>query len=417
MFSAFSTALSALSANSTAIDIVGNNLANLNTTGFKASDVGFHDLISQSLGVGSTNGQVGMGVGQVSAVQNFKQGSVTTTNGAADAAIEGAGFFVVKDAANNQLYTRAGNFQFDGTGTLVTATGEKVQGWTAVNGAVNSNGAVGNLTVPTGSVMAPKATGTMSMVVNLNSQVATTDPGATFSAPIQVYDSQGSAHTLTVTFTKTAANAWDYTVTIPEADLEVGGDPEVGTGSLTFDGDGKLTAPLPADDPQAITIAGLANGANDLDIGWNLYDGNGTSRITQFAQASGMSSPNQDGNAPGQISKIGIENGGMIIANYTNGQQVTLGQLAVAAITNPSSMLQVGNNNLQATGATAQAAIGAANSGGRGQIMGGATEASTTDIAAQFTHLLTFERSYQAASRVITTTDTLLQETVNLIRG
>jgi len=128
-----------------------------------------------------------------------------------------------------------------------------------------------------------------------------------------------------------------------------------------------------------------------------------------------MSNPVQNGNAPGQISKIGFQNGGLIVANYTNGQQVILGQLAVASIANPSSMIQVGNNNLQASAVTSQAAIGAAGTGARGQIVGGALEASTADMAAQFTQLLTFERSYQAASRVITTNDQLLQETVNLI--
>jgi flagellar hook protein FlgE len=128
-----------------------------------------------------------------------------------------------------------------------------------------------------------------------------------------------------------------------------------------------------------------------------------------------MSSPTQDGNAPGQVSQVSIQNNGLIVANYTNGQQVTLGQLAVAAIANPTSLVQVGDNNLQASATTAQPAIGAAGTGGRGQIEGGSLESSTTDMAAEFTQLLTYERSYQAASRVISTSDQLTQETVNLI--
>src|ERR1035441_3413473 len=143
MSTAFSTSLSALNADSTAIDVVGNNLANLNTSGFKASTVDFSDLMAQQLGAGSGHGQVGMGVGQVSAVQNFAQGSVNATGGALDAAIQGNGFFVVKDSSNNQLYTRDGSFQLDANGNLLTATGENVQGWTAVNGVVNTNGAAG----------------------------------------------------------------------------------------------------------------------------------------------------------------------------------------------------------------------------------------------------------------------------------
>jgi flagellar hook protein FlgE len=417
MYSGFSTALSALSADTTAINIVGNNLANLNTTGFKSSAIDFSTLMSQSLGVGSNNGQVGMGVGQVDAVQNFTQGSLTTTNGPLDAALEGNGFFVVKDANDNQLYTRDGSFQLDANGNLVTATGQNVQGWTAVDGVVNTNGAVSNITVPVGSVMAPTPTTTMSMNVNLNSAATVGGTDATFTAPIQVYDSLGTAHTLSVTFTETAANSWGYTVNIPAADLAKGGTTQVATGTLTFDGTGALTAPAASTDPQSIKITGLADGASDLTVGWSLYNSAGTPSITQYAQASGVSDPVQNGSAAGQVSNVAIQNGGTIVATYTNGQQVTLGQLAVASIANPSSLLQVGNNNLQASAATAQAALGAAGTGACGQIVGGSLEASTSDMASQFTQLLTFERSYQAASRVITTDDQLLQETVNLVHS
>lgn len=411
MASAFSTALSALNADSTAIDVVGNNLANLNTNGFKASTVDFSDLMAEQLGTGSGNGQVGMGVGQVMAVQDFTQGSITTTNGALDAAIQGNGFFVVTDSNNTQLYTRDGSFQLDANGDLLTATGQNVQGWTATNGVVDTNGAVGNITLPVGSVIAPTATTTMSMNVNLDSTTAT---NGTFSAPIQVYDSLGTAHTLTVTYTETAPNTWSYAVTVPAADLPANANTTVASGTLTFDANGNLTAP-PAGTPVAIAIPALADGAAAMNVNWSLYNSAGTPEITQYAQTSGMSSPEQNGNAAGQVSQVSIQNNGMIVADYTNGQQVTLGQLAVASIANPTSLVQVGNNNLQASASTAQAAIGAAGTGGRGQIQGGAVEASNTDMAAEFTQLLTYERSYQAASRVITTSDTLAQETVNLV--
>jgi flagellar hook protein FlgE len=411
MGTAFSTALSALNADSTAIDVVGNNLANLNTTGFKASTLDFSDLMSQQLGTGTGNGQVGMGLGQVSAIQDFSQGSMATTGGALDAGIQGNGFFVVTDSNNNQLYTRDGSFQLDANGNLLTQTGQNVQGWTATNGVVDTNGAVGDITVPVGSVIAPTATQNMSMSVNLNSSTAT---NGTFSAPIQVYDSLGTAHTLTVTYTETAPGSWGYAVTIPAADLTSGGDTTLVSGTLTFDSNGNLTDP-PAGSPVAIPITGMADGATDANINWNLYSSTGTPLVTQYAQTSGMSSPTQDGNAPGQVSQVSIQNNGLIVANYTNGQQVTLGQLAVAAIANPTSLVQVGDNNLQASATTAQPAIGAAGTGGRGQIEGGSLESSTTDMAAEFTQLLTYERSYQAASRVISTSDQLTQETVNLI--
>jgi flagellar hook protein FlgE len=412
MSSAFNTALSALNADSTAIDVVGNNLANLNTTGFKASTVDFSDLMSEQLGAGSGNGQVGLGVGQVAAVQDFSQGSITNTGGALDAAIQGNGFFVVTDSNNNQLYTRDGSFQLNAEGVLQTVTGQNVQGWMATNGVVNANGATSNITVPVGATIAPSATANMSMTVNLNSATAV---NGTYSAPIQVYDSLGQAHTLTVTYTETAPGAWTYAVTIPAADLAAGGNTTVANGNLTFGPNGQLTAPA-AGAPINIPVAGLADGANNLSINWNLYNTTtGTSLITQYAQASAVSDPIQDGFAAGQVSQISIQNGGLIEASYTNGQQVTIGQLAVASIANPSSLNQVGDNNFQASAATAQAAIGASGTGGNGTVQGGSLEASTTDMASEFTHLLSYERSYQAASRVITTADQLAQETVNLI--
>ena len=413
MGTAFSTALSALNADSTAIDVVGNNLANLNTTGFKASTVDFSSLMAEQLGTGSGNGQVGLGVGQVAAVQDFSQGSITTvtTGGSLDAAIQGNGFFVVNDSNNNQLYTRDGSFQLNADGVLQTATGQNVQGWMATNGVVNANGPTSNITVPVGSTMAPSATANMSMSVNLDSATAA---NGTFSSPIQVYDSLGQAHTLTVTYTETAPGSWSYAVTIPASDLTQGGTATVSTGTLAFDANGNLTSPA-AGSPIAISVPGLADGANTMNVNWNLYNSSGTPLITQYAQASATSDPVQDGFAAGQVSQVSIQNGGLIVANYTNGQQVTLGQLAVASIANPTSLVQVGDNNLQASASTAQAAIGAAGTGGNGTIQGGALEASNTDMAAEFTHLLTYERSYQAASRVITTSDQLAQETVNLI--
>ena len=170
MFNAFSIALSALSADSSAINVVSNNLANLNTNGFKSSEVVFHDLISQSLGIAGNSAQLGMGVGQIGTVQNFTQGAIRNTGASLDAAIEGNGFFVVKDQNNTQLYTRAGNFQVDSDGNLVTATGENVQGWTAVNGTVNPNGPIGNITVPVGATIPATATATMSIDMNVDSQ-------------------------------------------------------------------------------------------------------------------------------------------------------------------------------------------------------------------------------------------------------
>jgi flagellar hook protein FlgE len=411
MFPAFSIALSALTADSSAINVVGNNLANLNTIGFKASDVGFHDLISQSLGVGASNGQVGMGIGQLSSVQNFTQGALTTTGGPTDAAIQGGGFFVIQGQSGETLYTRAGNFQMDGAGNLVTSTGENVQGWQAQGGVVNPNGPVTNLVIPLGNLTAPKATDTISMGVNLNAAAVVGSTDGTFAASVQVHDSLGESHNVTVTFTETKAGNWTYTATIPAAETTAATN-VLATGTMTFDSSGVMTS---ATTPISLKATKLTDGAADLTMNWNLLDNNSNKLITQFAEASGMASPYSNGNAAGEITTVGMGKNGVITATYSNGQQVTVGQLALASIANPSSMVQVGDNNFLATAATSQATIGVGGTNGRGTIVGGALESSTTDMASQFTHLLGYERSYQAASRVITTTDQILQETVNLI--
>ena len=417
MFPGFSSALSALSADSNAIDVSGNNLANLNTPGFKASSVEFSDLMAQSLGAAQNPAQIGMGVAPIQTRSNYIQGGITTTNGPTDAAIEGNGFFVVKDASGQTLYTRDGAFQVDSSGTLVTATGEKVQGWTAVNGVVNPNGPVSNLTVPLDTLLAGTPTTTMTVKVNLDAGAPTTGSGSTFSAPIQVYDSLGASHVVTVNFTKTDTNAWSYTVTVPAADLSSGGNTTLAQGNLTFDGSGNLTSPSSGSGPQSIAIQGLSDGANDMTVNWNLFDASGNSNITQLSETSSLEGTSQDGAAAGQITDVSLQNGGALVATYSGGQQVTIGQLAMAAIQNPNTLLSVGDNNLKASAATAPPAIGAANSGGRGQILGGSLEGSTADMATEFTNLLTYERSYQAASRVITTGDTMLQTAINLIQG
>jgi flagellar hook protein FlgE len=224
---------------------------------------------------------------------------------------------------------------------------------------------------------------------------------------------------LTVTFTKSASgsNSWDYSITIPDADLATpsGGTP-LATGTLTFDGTGKLTSPAATDPPVAVAITGLADGASDMNINWKLYDSNGNGLVTQFAQASGVSSTSQDGFQAGQITNVGIANGGLLVATYSNGQTANVGQLALASIENPGTMLSVGNNNLQPGSDTTAPAIGAAGSGGRGQILGQSLEASTVDIATEFANLMAFQQSYQANSRVITTADQMTQDLIGLIR-
>jgi len=397
-----------------AISVTGNNLANLNTTGFKASTVQFSDLMSEMMGANSST-QVGMGVGPIDTAAQYTQGTNTTTGAPLDVAIQGNGFFVVNDpGTNEQLYTRDGAFQLNAQGQLETANGQLVQGWTATNGVVNANGPVGNLVVPTGSVIAATPTANMSADINLDASSAV---GTNFNAPIQIYDSLGEAHTATITFTNEGDGTWDYSVSMPDSDFTTAPGGPLTTGTLEFDGNGNLISPAATDGPVQIPITGLADGANDTTVNWNLFDANGNQYVTQYAQTSGISNPQQDGSPAGQVTQVAIANGGTVVATYSNGAQVTVGQLALASIANPQSLVSVGDNNLQVSAASAAPAIGAANSGGLGQVLAGSLESSTVDIATEFTNLIALQQSYQANSKIVTTVDQLAQSTIALIQA
>lgn len=407
MFSSFSTALSALNADSTAIDVVGNNLANLNTTGFKTSDVSFQDLVAQSLSGGQT--QVGSGVAAPTTQMDFSQGSIQSTGGALDAAIQGGGFFVVQTANGATQYTRAGNFQVDGQGNLTTATGETVQGWTPVNGVLSPSGPTGSITLPLGSLQAAKPTSNMSVNLNLNAAAAA---GDTFSTSVQVYDSLGVSHVVSFTFTKSAtANQWGYSISFPNSDLTSAGTPL--TGTLTFSSAGVLTSPAAGSAAPALAVSNLTDGAANMNINWNLYNGTSPS-VTQFSQASATSAQSQDGSAAANLTQVSIENGGQVLAQYSNGNQVVVGQIAMASILNPESLISAGDNNFTLSANTALPAIGVPGTGGRGQLLGGSLEASNADIAKEFTNLIQFQRSYEANAKVVTTVDQLSQDTISL---
>ncbi|HLG96560.1 MAG TPA: flagellar hook protein FlgE [Bryobacteraceae bacterium] len=408
--SSFATPLSGLTASTDALDIVGNNLANLNTTAYKDSTVSFYDLLSQSIGGGAV--QIGGGVSATHSERVFNQGSIQQTGGAFDAAIQGNGFFVLKDGGGNTLYTRSGNFKLDANGNLVTGNGQFVQGWSSTGGAINTSGPVTNINVPTNSLQAPIATTQFTLTGNLESDAVVGAANGTFSAPIQIVDSLGTAHTLTVTFTKTGANAWNYEVDIPGQDLTGGkaGTPsKVANGSLAFDSNGNLKTPA-APGQIAIKITGLADSASDMNINWNLYDANNNPTFTQFAQISALSGSSQDGKQAAQVTQISLSNGGSIFVHYSDGSQQVIGQVALASISNPDSLISVGNSNFEIGANTATPVLGMPNSGNRGTIEGGALESSTVDIATEFTNLIVYQRSYEANSKVISTMDQLTQD-------
>jgi flagellar hook protein FlgE len=409
--SSFSIALSGLTADSAALDVVGNNLANLNTTGYKDSTVSFYDLLQQSVGGGST--QIGGGVSAPQTERLFTQGSIQLTGGNYDAAINGNGFFVVQDPSGNTLYSRAGNFNLDADGNLITATGQFVQGWTAQNGVVNTSGPISTITIPSNALQTPSATQNFQLTVNLNAAGVVNEPSGSFSTPITVVDSLGVEHNLTVNFTEASPGNWNYEVDIPGADLAAGtpGTPSpVANGALTFDSNGNLTSPAaPAQIP--ISITGLADGASDMNLNWNLATegGNGTPLITQYSATSAVSASNQDGVPASQVTHVSIANGGAITAQFSNGNQEVIGQLALASVSNPDSLISVGQNNYEAGANTATPVVGVPSTGTLGTVEGGALEASTVDIATEFTNLIVYQNSYQANSKVILTLDQLTQ--------
>src|SRR3984885_14734092 len=414
--SSFSIALSGLTADSAALDVVGNNLANLNTTGYKDSTVSFYDLLQQSVAGGST--QIGGGVSAPQTERIFTQGSIQTTGGNYDAAINGNGFFVVQNPAGATLYTRAGNFQLNSSGDLITATGQMVQGWSSLNGVVNTSGPTGNITIPSNALQTPSATLNMALSINLNAAAVSGQPSGSFSTPIQVVDSLGETHDLTINFTEQSAGNWNYEVDIPGADLTSGtaGTPSsVATGSLTFDANGNLTSPTAPAQVQ-LAITGLADGASDLNINWNLATdkGNGTPLVTQFANTSAVSASTQDGVPASQVTSVSIANGGAITAQFSDGNQVVVGQLALASVSNPDSLIATGQNNYEVGADTATPVIGVPGTGTLGAVEGGSLEASTVDIATEFTNLIVYQNAYEANSKVISTLDQMTQNLLNL---
>jgi len=415
MFTSFSTALSALDATSTAIDVVGNNLANMNSTGFKTSDVSFSDLVTQSLGAGLGSTQVGFGTATPLTVRDFSQGAIQTTGGLLNGAISGSGFFVVQDPSGETEYTRAGEFQTDSSGNLENANGDLVQGWTTLDpttGQIDTNGPIGNIVVPVGSLKAPVPTSTMTVALNLDASAAV---GATFTDPVTIYDSLGTSHVMTLTFTNNGGNAWDYSANLAATDCSDGQADQVASGTLTFTSDGKMDF-TQTTNPVTMTMPSLTDGATSGGtITWNMQNADGSGMITQYGEASASSASTQNGSAAAQLVNVGLGNGGSILAQYSDGSQETVGQVALASIRNPDTLIANGNNNYVLSEMTATPDIGTPGTGGRGNIEGGSLEASNVDIATEFTNMIVYQRGYEAAGKVVTTADQMSQDTINLI--
>ena len=410
--STFSIPVSGLLANEEALSVIGNNLANMNTTGYKGESPQFSDLFSQQLGTDGAGDpvQVGLGAQLTSTAADFSQGTIQNTGVPTNVAIQGDGFLEIQNGGV-AMFTRDGNLSINSQGYLVTQDGSDVMGYNAKNGVINPNGAVAPLLINQGQSAPPQATGNVQITMNLDASAAI---GSAFSTAIGVYDSLGTSHVLSYNFSKTAANTWSYQITIPAADVGATGNPVVlSSGTLNFDGNGILTSP--SSNVTGITAKGLADGANNLSFNWQLFGTNGSPAITQVAGPSEASSSQQDGFARGTLASFSIGPDGTIEGSFTNGTTAALGQIALATFPNSQGLLRVGTNNFLTTLASGLPTVGTPGTGGRGTIEGGGLESSNVDISSQFAQLIVAQTGYQASARAFNSLDQVVQTAISLV--
>jgi len=428
VLSAMNSGVSGLRAESEAISVVGDNIANVNTTGFKSQRAIFQDVLGHSILAGTASALPGSGVKVGDIQQLFTQGSLATTGVSTDLALSGDGFFTVKgavDGLTGNFYTRAGTFNIDKDGFLVNPQGLEVQGY-AANPDGTFQASISSIKVPTAALPA-HATENATVVANLDASEAVpalpfdvADPANTsnFSTTMTVYDSLGAGHTMDVYFEKTGAGAWNWHA-VAKGDDVVGGTPgsnvEIGTGNLTFDTNGALTG-VTGNTVTADFNGATAGQAITINFGTPAPGGTGLDGVTQFASPENVSSQSQDGYSSGDFSGVAVDGQGVVTGLYTNGQQLSVGQLAIAKFRSNDGLGRAGQNLWIETRDSGTAAFGTAASGGRGAVSAGALEGSNVDLAEQFVGLIQHQRSFSANSKTITTADEMLQELINIKR-
>ncbi|MCH8204152.1 MAG: flagellar hook protein FlgE [Candidatus Hydrogenedentes bacterium] len=449
MGTALFTAVTGLQSFQRRLDVIANNVANVNTVGFRGSRVLFGDLFSQTLEgasapdgtFGGTNpSQVGLGVGIATIDVDHSQGSLTTTGFASDLAIQGAGMFILNDGAAN-TFTRDGSFSLNANGFLIDpATGLFVQGFGLdAAGNIDIQGEVGNLQIPLGGAAIVQATTLTSLIGNLSADATIGDPLAvppippdTVTRTIRVFDSLGTAREIQLTFTKIAQvddggtlfNAWEWDATFDGVSVVnfgmAGGTRPV----LLFNPDGSL-AQAGFDDGAGTLVGTLAPGVFNISIA--AFPGDSIpetpfefniafSDVTSLSGLSELTNPTQDGFPLGVLEDFNIGENGIINGVFSNGLTRVLGQVALATFSNVAGLERVGSNRFRVSSSSGMAQIGQSNTGGRGSISGGVLEGSNVDLGTEFSNMIVTQRGFQANARTITTADTLLGEAVNLIR-
>lgn len=414
------TAITGLQGTSQAMTVTGNNIANSSTVGFKSSSTVFSDLLSANIASSSGNSQVGRG-SQVQTVQtNYSQGGFESTESSTDLAIEGDGFFIVSDPlSDSTLYTRNGNFSFDDDGYLVTADGYRVQGSTFNDNGILASGNLSDIQVDLVSQIEAKQTENVTLQTNLDSNSEILNSGtfllsapedtSNYATTTTVYDSLGTAHLFTCYFTKVTDQEWDWNLTVDDGDLGgTAGDLHiVGNGTLNFDENGNLTS-----GDTGTTTTGILtwdNGSNQNQLITYTFD------TTQFDSDSTVFSQDQDGYSSGEVTDVDIASDGTVSAVYSNGETIPIAMVSLATFINPDGLDAVGSSLFSETGESGTPTIGYPGAS-QGTLITQALELSNVDLATEFVDLITIQNAYSAASKVITTTNEMLDELVNLIR-
>ncbi len=418
MFSSMYTAISGMSSNGTALSVIGDNISNMNTVGYKGSAVSFGDVLSSSIGGASGSSQIGRGV-QVMAVEPlFTQGAFQTTANGLDMAIDGDGLFMVNQGTA-RYYTRAGQFSLDKDGNITNPDGLVLQGYLADPATGAITGAVGDLQVATRQSPAVITT-TATLAVNLDA--TSTVPGTAFpaspmaaipadsynsSTTITVYDSQGGAHPVTAYFVKAAApNTWTVHYVqnnpLPPPALAL---LDQGQQTLTFNPDGSLNTVVGGN-----PTFNFGAGVTSPTVAFGYTDS------SQYASDFAVMNLSQDGSSAGSLKSISISDKGVVSGVFTNGQTRPIGQVALGRFIAPGGLTKVGRNLYSESFDSGQPIVGAANSSGFGKVLSSSLELSNVDLAEEFVKMITAQRGFQANSRIVTTTDQLMQELVNLGR-
>jgi flagellar hook protein FlgE len=433
MLKSLYTGVSGMRANGLSLSVIGDNIANLNTIGFKRSRTAFSDILSQSITGLAGNSSIGNGVMLNDISPLFTQGSMQYTGSALDLAIDGNGFFIVNNKGAN-YYTRDGQFSMDKDGYIVNIEGLRLQGYPS-DSSGNILGTISDIQIDTTTTEPGKLTGKVELALNLNSKdsipadawsldgngdgVADDPEGYNFSTTATVYDSQGGAHNVTCYYRKTADNTWaaHYVyddIANPGELIEATGSPQ----TLTFNQNGALINDNSGTIIQFNFGPSVSSPQNVIfDHGKGTAEsGTGLDGTTQFASKSAVANITQDGYGAGTLNNLSISEDGIISGVFTNGRSRKLAQIALAKFQAPAELIKVGGNLLAESDTSGQPAVGTPSAGGIGQVLSNTLELSNVDLAEEFVNMISAQRGFQANSKIVTTTDELLQEILALKR-